>query len=203
MNTPMQPSTTPPTLADVDAGALRAPALHARPNMKYLALAFIASVCFACVDSDPPKAPPPADADPSQAEAIEDTEPDETIDADDSMTESVAPGTIEQWDAGGEDDHRWYYPFPFPWHWPWGHGHKTARWICDVTCNVQPTERGARCPDRVTGKGIGTSSDSACRAAKNDANTKPPRKCYKRHCNCRCTKATETHDHVNTPSSHD
>ena len=62
------------------------------------------------------------------------------------------------------------------------------QWKCDVSCNVVEDKPGARCPDRVTGRGTGPSSDEACKAAKDDANSKVPRDCHKRHCNCRCRK---------------
>jgi hypothetical protein len=67
-----------------------------------------------------------------------------------------------------------------------------SKWTCDASCNVQQAKPGARCPDRVTGRGTGTSSESACAAAKQDANSKVPTGCYKRHCHCSCTKGNET-----------
>jgi hypothetical protein len=67
-----------------------------------------------------------------------------------------------------------------------------SKWTCDASCNVEQVDPGARCPDRVTGRGTGTSSQAACNAAKRDANSNVPRGCRKRHCNCRCTKGTVT-----------
>jgi len=155
----------------------------------FASFAICCSAIFACA-SDPPIDEPPASGGETQQAIEPDTQQDE-------VTQSIAcppaaagdttTACIQQFEEGDDDAH-WYTPiWPFPW--TWHHGHK-AKWICDVSCNVQPTEPGARCPDRVTGKGIGTSSDSACKAAKNDADSKLPRKCYKRHCNCRCTKGT-------------
>jgi len=71
-----------------------------------------------------------------------------------------------------------------------------ASWTCDASCNVQQIDPGAQCPNRVTGRGSGTSSRAACTAAEKDANSKVPRGCYKRHCHCDCTKgsATATYD---------
>ena len=67
-----------------------------------------------------------------------------------------------------------------------------ARWTCDASCNVQQIDPNKQCPDRVTGRGTGTSSRAACGAAERDANTKVPTGCYKRHCHCDCYKGNET-----------
>lgn len=61
-------------------------------------------------------------------------------------------------------------------------------WKCNASCNVVQDDPGARCPDRVTGQGTATSQDAACRAATKDANSKVPRGCHKRHCDCRCSQ---------------
>jgi hypothetical protein len=59
-------------------------------------------------------------------------------------------------------------------------------WTCDAKCNVYPVEDGAKCPDRVLGTGSGASVDTACDAAKEDANSKVPAGCNKRHCHGPC-----------------
>lgn len=60
-------------------------------------------------------------------------------------------------------------------------------WTCTADCNVQSIGGGS-CPDRVTGSGSGPSEDHACKSAQKDANSKVPRGCYKRHCQCSCKK---------------
>ncbi|MGC1246147.1 MAG: hypothetical protein WA865_08055 [Spirulinaceae cyanobacterium] len=62
------------------------------------------------------------------------------------------------------------------------------KWGCEnVSCNVQQVDRDAQCPDRVYGNSDYKykNFDDACNAAKQDANRRVPRGCYKRHCNCR------------------
>jgi hypothetical protein len=70
----------------------------------------------------------------------------------------------------------------------------TARkWGCtDVRCNVYKVDPKAKCPNRVTGNSayIYGSKNEACKAAQSDANSKVPRGCNKRHCNCN-TKCTQ------------
>jgi hypothetical protein len=66
-----------------------------------------------------------------------------------------------------------------------------GRWGCDdVRCIVYPDpqakEPNRNCPKRVIGSSRGWPSyDAACLAAQKDANSKVPRGCIKRHCNCR------------------
>lgn len=67
-----------------------------------------------------------------------------------------------------------------------------GRWGCDdVRCNVYSVEKDAKCPERVIGASRGWPSyEAACLAAQRDANSKVPRGCNKRHCNCtdKCRK---------------
>ena len=51
-----------------------------------------------------------------------------------------------------------------------------------VSCNVYPVTPGANCPARVSGTGIGSSSNDAFQNARRDANSKVPRGCQMRHC---------------------
>jgi hypothetical protein len=68
------------------------------------------------------------------------------------------------------------------------------KWGCqDVRCNVYPNPKDpGECPARVIGNTpfIHPTSKAACDAAKLDANSKVPRGCVKRHCNC-ATKCTQ------------
>lgn len=59
-------------------------------------------------------------------------------------------------------------------------------WTCNATCNVYAVEDGATCPERVSGTGSGPSAEAACDAAKEDANSKVPAGCNKRHCHGPC-----------------
>jgi hypothetical protein len=66
-------------------------------------------------------------------------------------------------------------------------GIQARRWGCtNVLCNVQQIDKDANCPPRVRGDSdyIYSNFDDACDAAKDDANSKVPRGCYKRHCDC-------------------
>jgi hypothetical protein len=73
---------------------------------------------------------------------------------------------------------------------------KGGRWGCDdVRCNVYPDPQAdppnTSCPERVIGTSRGHSSfAAACLAAQQNANSKVPRGCIKRHCNCnsKCRK---------------
>ena len=70
---------------------------------------------------------------------------------------------------------------------------QARKWGCtDVRCNVYPVDKDAKCPDRVVGNAdyVYGSFDEACKAAQSDANSKVPRGCNKRHCNCnsKCTQ---------------
>jgi hypothetical protein len=64
------------------------------------------------------------------------------------------------------------------------------KWGCtDVRCNVykiDPNDPDVNCPERVIGNSayIYSTQKAACDAAKDDANSKVPRGCNKRHCNC-------------------
>jgi hypothetical protein len=85
-------------------------------------------------------------------------------------------------------------------------GEQATRWTCDARCNVEEDEPGASCPNRVTGRGTGTSSRQACLAAQRDANSKVPRGCHKRHCHCDCSKGRDTasyDDDFITASTHE
>lgn len=74
---------------------------------------------------------------------------------------------------------------------------KRGRWGCtDVRCNVYPDPQAdppnPSCPKRVIGNTayIYPGAYFACLAAEKDANSKVPRGCVKRHCNCR-TKCSQ------------
>jgi hypothetical protein len=61
-------------------------------------------------------------------------------------------------------------------------------WHCKATCNVEPTDKGGHCPERVSGNGNGKTRPAACKAAQKDANNNVPKGCYKRHCDCDCSR---------------
>ena len=62
-------------------------------------------------------------------------------------------------------------------------------WRCTATCNVE-VHKGAPPPPlpRVSGSGIGSSEDEACRNAKRQATQSAPRGTHARHCDCDCSK---------------
>jgi len=62
-----------------------------------------------------------------------------------------------------------------------------GRWGCSASCNVQSIDPACK-QTRVYGQGSGSDQAGACLAAQQDANTQVQRGCYKRHCQCHCSK---------------
>ena len=62
----------------------------------------------------------------------------------------------------------------------------------NLQCNVQQIKKDVECPKRVRGDSayIYSNYDDACKAAQKNANSKVPKGCYKRHCDCK-TKCSQ------------
>jgi hypothetical protein len=56
----------------------------------------------------------------------------------------------------------------------------SRQWQCTANCNMDALGT------TVSGTGQGSNRNSACIAAKRDANSKVPAGAYKRHCKCDC-----------------
>ncbi len=61
-------------------------------------------------------------------------------------------------------------------------------WSCTASCNLQAIAAAVLPYERVTGSGVGSSEQEACRNAKRAATQAAPRGTYARHCRCRCMR---------------
>jgi len=61
-------------------------------------------------------------------------------------------------------------------------------WSRTASCNLQAIAATMLPYERVTGSGVGSSEQEACRNAKREATQAAPRGTYARHCRCRCMR---------------
>ena len=66
---------------------------------------------------------------------------------------------------------------------------RKQKWTCTGQCNVENYKNVPNAPARTYGTGYGSTESEACRAAKDDAQSKSPAGTYTRHCYCpKCVK---------------
>jgi hypothetical protein len=63
-----------------------------------------------------------------------------------------------------------------------------SNWTCTASVNLQAIGDTVPPFERVSGNGVGTSEEEACRNAKRAAMQAARRGTYARHCRCRCAR---------------